>query len=125
MSSMGKNPKENTDNASIVLKYADGSNAVVNYFANGNKSYAKERIEAYNQGKTLIIDNWRTLRGYGTKGFSKMKTKLDKGHKNQFKLLSESVKTGIPIIHFDEIVNTTKATFAAIESLKTGKPVQI
>jgi len=125
MSSMGKNPKENTDNASIVLKYEDGSNAVVNYFANGNKSYSKERIEAYNQGKTLIIDNWRILRGYGTKGFSKMKTKLDKGHKSQFKLLSESVKTGIPIIPFDEIVNTTKATFAAIESLKTGKTVQI
>ena len=32
MNSMGENPDENTDNASILLKYANGSNAVLNYF---------------------------------------------------------------------------------------------
>jgi len=125
MNSMGKNPEENTDNASILLKYENGTNAVINYFANGNKSYSKERIEAYSQEKTLIIDNWRTLKGYGTKGFSKQKTKLDKGHKNEFKLLVESVKTGKPLIPFDEIVNTTKASFAAIQSLKEGKWIEV
>jgi len=121
MTSLGTNPAENTDNASILLKYENGTNAVINYFANGSKSYSKERIEAYSQEKTLVIDNWRTLRGYGTKGFSKMKTKLDKGHRNQFKLLVESIKAGQPIIPFNEIVNTTRASFAAIESLKTGQ----
>src|SRR5690606_37322579 len=59
MNSMGTNPQENTDNASILLKYGNGSNAVINYFANGSKAYSKERIEAYSQEKTLIIDNWR------------------------------------------------------------------
>lgn len=125
MNSMGVNPQENTDNASILLKYENGTNAVINYFANGSKSYSKERIEAYNQEKTLIIDNWRTLKGFGTKGFSKLKTKLDKGHKNQFRLMAESIKTGQPIIPFDEIVNTTKASFAAIQSLKEGRWVEI
>ena len=120
MNSMGTNPQENTDNASILLKYENGTNAVINYFANGSKAYSKERIEAYNQEKTLIIDNWRTLKGYGTKGFSKLKTRLDKGHKNQFKLLVESIKSGQPIIPFDEIINTTRASFAAIQSLKEG-----
>ncbi|MBW8330536.1 MAG: bi-domain-containing oxidoreductase [Prolixibacteraceae bacterium] len=125
MNSMGTNPEENTDNASILLKYENGTNAVINYFANGSKAYSKERIEAFNQEKTLIIDNWRVLSGYGTKGFSKMKTKLDKGHKEQFRLLVESVKTGKPIIPFDEIVNTTKASFAAIQSLKEGRWVEV
>ncbi|GET33758.1 oxidoreductase [Prolixibacter bellariivorans] len=125
MNSMGINPEENTDNASILLKYENGTNAVINYFANGSKAYSKERIEAYNQEKTLIIDNWRTLKGYGVKGFSKTKTKLDKGHKKQFKLLVESVKSGHPIIPFDEIVNTTKASFAAIQSLKEGRWIEI
>jgi predicted dehydrogenase/threonine dehydrogenase-like Zn-dependent dehydrogenase len=125
MNSMGTAPLENTDNASILLKYENGTNAVINYFANGSKAYSKERIEAFNQEKTLIIDNWRVLSGYGTKGFSKMKTKLDKGHKEQFRLLVESVKTGQPIIPFDEIVNTTKASFAAIQSLKEGRWVEI
>ncbi len=126
MSSMGTHIQENTDNASILLKYDNGTNAVINYFANGSKAYAKERIEAYNQEKTLILDNWRILRGYGTKGFSGKKTKLDKGHKNQFKLLVESIQNGgQPIIPFDEIVNTTKAGFAAIQSLKENRWIEI
>lgn len=121
MNSMGTNTEENTDNASIILKYENGSNAVINYFANGSKAYSKERIEAFAQGKTLIIDNWRVLRGYGAKGFSKQKTRLDKGHKNQFIQLVESIKTGEPIIPFDELVNTTRASFAAIQSLKENR----
>ncbi|MBN2612410.1 MAG: bi-domain-containing oxidoreductase [Bacteroidales bacterium] len=125
MNSMGINPAENTDNASIMLKFENGSNAVINYFANGSKAYAKERIEAYSQEKTLIVDNWRSLKGYGTKGFSKLKTRLDKGHKRQFKQLTESVQSGIPIIPFDEIVNVTSATLAAIQSLKEGRWIEI
>ena len=125
MNSLGINPQENTDNASIILRYENGTNAVINYFANGSKTYSKERIEAYNQEKTLIIDNWRTLKGYGVKGFSRIKTRLDKGHKNQFKMLVESIKRGKPIVPFDEVVNTTKASFAAIQSLKEGKWIEV
>ncbi|WP_206611084.1 bi-domain-containing oxidoreductase [Mariniphaga sediminis] len=125
MNSMGINPEENTDNASILLKYENGSNAVINYFANGSKAYSKERIEAFAQEKTLIIDNWRTLKAYGIKGFSKQKTRLDKGHKNQFKQLVESVKSGVPIIPFDEVINTTQASFAAIQSLKEGRWIEV
>jgi len=54
-----------------------------------------------------------------------MKTKLDKGHKNEFKLLVESIKTGKPLIPFDEIINTTRASFAAIQSLKEGRWVMV
>jgi predicted dehydrogenase/threonine dehydrogenase-like Zn-dependent dehydrogenase len=125
MNSMGTDPSENTDNASILLKYENGSNAVINYFANGSKAYSKERIEAYCQGKTLIIDNWRILKGHGTNGFSKMKTRLDKGHKEQFRLLVGSVKSGKPIIPFEEIVNTTHSTIAALESLKKRRWIEI
>jgi predicted dehydrogenase/threonine dehydrogenase-like Zn-dependent dehydrogenase len=126
MNSMGTQSQENTDNASILLKYDNGTNAVINYFANGSKAYSKERIEAYNQEKILILDNWRILRGYGIKGFSRMKTKIDKGHKSQFRLLVESIqKGGQPIIPFDEIVNTTKASFAAIKSLKENRWIEV
>ena len=121
MTSMGVNPSENTDNASILLKYENGTNAVINYFANGSKSYPKERIELFSQEKTLVIDNWRLLTGYGVKGFKKAKSRLDKGHKNQFKSFVDSIPAGNPSIPFDEIVNTTRASFAAIESLKTGQ----
>jgi len=126
MNSMGKNPEFNTDNASILLKYENGSNAVINYFSNGNKSYSKERLEVYSQQKTLVLDNWRILKGYGFKGFSKVKSAQDKGHYNQFlELINQQKNGGDPIINFDEIVNTTKASFAAIDSLKKGEWILI
>ncbi len=126
MNAMGTSPQENSDNASILLKYANGSTAVINYFSNGSKSYAKERIEVFSQERTLVIDNWRKLTGFGFKGFSKETIKQDKGHFNQFKELIEQQQKGKePIIPFNELVNTTRSSFAAIESLKQNSWVRI
>ncbi|GAA0881353.1 bi-domain-containing oxidoreductase [Algoriphagus jejuensis] len=126
MNAMGVNPEENTDNATILLKYENGTNGVINYFANGSKSYSKERVEVYHQERTLIMDNWRKLNGFGFKNFSSASSSQDKGHQNQFNLLVDSIqKGGNPIIPMDELVNTTKASFAAIESLKTGAWVSV
>ena len=126
MNAMDINPQANTDNASILLQYENGSTGVINYFANGSKSYSKERIEVYSQERTLITDNFRLTEGYGTKGFSKLKTNVDKGHNAQFKLLVGRIKDGGgPLIPMDELVNTTLASFAAIESLMKREWVSI
>ena len=126
MNAMGKNPAEDTDNATILLKYLNGSSAVINYFANGSKSYSKERVEVYSQERTMVMDNWRKVQFYGFKGASNSSRKQDKGHFNQFeKLIVQHKKGGEPIIPFDSIVNTTKASFAAITSLKEGKWISI
>lgn len=119
MNAMGTTPTETTDNASILLRYENGSTGVINYFSNGHKSYSKERIEVYSQERTLILDNFRTLEGFGFKGFSSLKTKQDKGHKAQFQALIQRIQAGgKPLIPLDEIINTTKASFAAIKSIK-------
>lgn len=121
MNAMGVSPQENTDNATLLLKYENGTNAVINYFANGSKAYSKERIEVFHQERTLILDNWRRLKGFGFKNLSSASSSQDKGHQNQFNKLIESIQSGgNPIISMDELVNTTKASIAAIESLKTG-----
>jgi len=126
MNAMGVNPQANTDNASILLEYENGSTGVINYFSNGSKAYSKERIEVYSQERTLITDNFRVTTGYGFKNFSTLKTEIDKGHKAQFKLLTEKIKTGgAPLIPFDEIVNTTLASFAAVESLISRQWVNV
>jgi predicted dehydrogenase/threonine dehydrogenase-like Zn-dependent dehydrogenase len=126
MSALGENPSENTDNAIITLKFENGSQGVINYFSNGSKSYSKERIEVFSQGRNLVIDNFRITKGYGFNGFSSYKTSLDKGHVNQFKSLIERVKTGgESIIPFDEIINVTKTSFAAIQSLKEGNWIKV
>jgi predicted dehydrogenase/threonine dehydrogenase-like Zn-dependent dehydrogenase len=126
MNSLGIQPMENTDNATILLKYENGTNGVINYFANGSKAYSKERIEVFHQEKTLVLDNWRKLTGFGFKSFSSASSQQDKGHQNQFNLLLKSLENGgDAILPFDEIINTAKASFAAIESLKTGAWIEI
>ena len=122
MNAMGVNPEENTDNASILLKYENGSNAVINYFSNGSKAYSKERIEVYSEGRTLVMDNWRTLKGFGFNGFKSLKLGQNKGHFNQFnELLMQQKNGGNSIIPFSELINTSRASFGVIESIKESK----
>ena len=127
MNAMGENPKENTDNASILLELENGSTGVINYFSNGAKSYSKERLEVYSQDRTLIMDNFIKTTGYGFKGFKTLKTGLDKGHKNQFSRLVTKANEGegVALIPYEELINVTKASFAAIESLKSNSWVEV
>ena len=126
MNAMGVNSEENTDNASILLKMENGSTGVINYFSNGSKAYSKERVEVFSQERTLIMDNFRKTEAFGVKGLKKMKTAMDKGHKNQFHRLVKAVQEGgDALIPFDSIINTTKASFAAIESLKEHNWIEI
>jgi len=126
MNAMGTNPELNTDNASILLKMENGSTGVINYFANGSKAYSKERIEVYSQERTFIIDNFRITKAYGVRGFNKLKTSIDKGHVNQFNQLIKAIQNGHDtLIPFDSIVNTTRASFAAIQSLKENRWVEV
>ncbi len=126
MNAMGRNPEVNTDNAVITLKMKNGSQGVVNYFSNGHKSYPKERVEVYSRGRTLVIDNFRKMTVHGFSGVKGMSGNQDKGHRRQFEEYLKRIKAGgPPLIPFEEIVNTTRATFAALESLKTGAVVTV
>lgn len=126
MNALGQAPEENTDNASILVRLANGSNAVINYFSNGSKAYAKERIEIFAQERTFIIDNWKETKGHGANNFKTIKSSIDKGHKAQFQKLIESVKQGKPsLIPFESIVNTTRASFACLQSLKENGWIKI
>ena len=118
MNSMGSQDIS-TDNASLLLKFENGANASLNYFANGAKSYSKERVEVYFNNSTIILDNFISTKGYNINKFSNYKSKIDKGHEEQFKLYVNSIKNNLsPIISFEEIINVSLASIAATESLK-------
>ena len=106
------------DKMSVVLGFADGSIGTLNYFANGHKSFPKEILEVFCDEKVLKLNNFKELRGYGWKNFSKMNLwSQDKGHKNQFKCFINSITHGCePLITFAEIENVTLASFAAFDS---------
>lgn len=125
MNAMGTDPDAGSDNASILLKYKNGTNGVINYFANGHKSYSKERVEVYSQGRTMIMDNFRKSMYYGFKS-SGMSKSQDKGHYNQFKLLIDNLKKdGSPTIPFEQVINTSRAAIAAVESLQKGSWINV
>ena len=115
----GNNINLGTDNVSIILKHFDGTNSTIHYFSNGSKKYSKERVEVYNQGRTWVIDNYRLSSGYDVKNFNRLKTKIDKGHNNQFIDFFKLIKQGgLPLIPLKEIYNVSKTSFSIIKSMK-------
>ncbi|MDO1446015.1 bi-domain-containing oxidoreductase [Rhodocytophaga aerolata] len=125
-SALGNHPTQNSDNVSVIVRCKNGSQCVINYFSNGHKAYSKERIEIYSMGRVLILDNFRKLEGYGFKGFSSMSGKQNKGHAQQFEAYYSFIqKGGEPIIPFSQIINSTKATFAAIQAFTSGQRIEV
>ena len=101
------------DTITLQLSFADGSIGTVHYFANGSKSFPKERLEVFASGGVLQLDNFRKLTGYGWPGFSKMNLwRQDKGQK-AWKAFLDSVQQGGPApISFEELV---ESSWVAIE----------
>jgi len=103
------------DTVTITLAYEDGSTAAVHYFANGSKSFPKERVEVFCGGRILQLDNFRKLKAYGWPGFRGMKLwRQDKGNGACVKAFVEAIRGGAPSpIPFDELMEVAETTFAA------------
>lgn len=116
----------NSDNVSVLLRLANGSVGTVHYFSNGHSNYPKERIEVHSLGRTMVLDDYRVLRGYGFEGFHEMKTDAGKGHQEQFDRLFECISMGKePIMPLEDIWNSSWATLAARDSMSTGSWVKV
>ena len=113
------------DNVSIILNYKNGSTATITYFAYGDNSMPKESIEAFSNGISLHLNDFRELIKYQGKTTKEKNSNQDKGFINEFKAFKESVKTGKSAIDFKSICNTTKTTFKILESLKTKSLISI
>ena len=102
-----------SDNKSITLKYADGSVACIDYFANGSKELAKEYMEVHFDGKTIVLDDYKTLKGYGVK-IAEIKDELSqKGQYEELEVLYEVLKGNKKewAIELWDMIQTTEATF--------------
>ena len=122
---VGDGPAVRDDKMSIVLGFADGSVGTVNYFANGSKSYPKETLEVFGDGRVLKVENFRVTRGYGFARFKKFKTlRQDKGHKNEVVSFIDRINTGgKPLIPFNQLANVALASFAATASAKENQTI--
>lgn len=115
---VGKGPAVRDDKMSILLEFADGSVGTVNYFANGSKSYPKETLEIFSDGRVLLLENFRVTHGFGFRGFKRFKTsRQDKGHAAELAQFVRRVEQGgAPLIPFAQLKNVTLASFAALKS---------
>lgn len=115
------------DTFTLTLAFEDGSIGTLHYFANGSRSFPKERLEAFFDGQVLRLDNFRVLRGYGTRGFRRLRTwRQDKGHDALVAAFLRAVEDGgRPVVPFEELEHVARVAFAAVTSARTGAPVAL
>jgi len=143
---VGGNGPVREDKMSILLGFADGSVGTVHYFANGSKSYPKETLEVFSDGRVIRMENFRVTTGFGFKGFRSFRTwRQDKGHQAEIAAFVKAVALGqaqdargnkgngnnpvfsesYTLIPFEQIVNVTRASFAAVAAARTGKVLEV
>jgi len=114
------------DNLVVSISFADGSAGTIHYLASGANAVEKEYLEVFAESKTARMWNFKKLecavgRKKSTSSFSG-----DKGHAAEMKAVLQGLESGLgsPLtIH--SLAATSRVTFAALESLKTGSAVKI
>jgi len=115
------------DTLSVIVKLSDGSVGNINYFANGDRSFPKERIEVYGGGRTAVLDDFRTLETWRD-GKRKATKRLaqDKGYDQELSAFIEAVRTGSQApVAWRSVVLTTLATLRIEDALRSGKPEKV
>ena len=110
------NGKYREDNVSMTFTFPDGSIGVVDYLANGDKSFPKERVEVFCGGKIAVLDDFRALELVENGNRKTIKGAQDKGWKNERIAFAKSIREGRrPPIAYQQLIGVTKASFAAGE----------
>jgi len=82
------------DNFVATLKYADGSVCTLTYSALGDKTYPKEQMEVFVDGKVLVMNDYKSVEVYGAKYNGWYSTAVKKGQLEEFEALAVSLQSG-------------------------------
>jgi len=122
------NGKYRRDNIQMTFSFTDGSIGTVTYLANGEKSYPKERVEIFGDGKIAVLDDFRRLElvGSGRRQVITSRLRQDKGHQASWENFVQAVKSGgPPPIPYEQLIAGTTASFAAVESVASDAEIII
>ena len=120
--------KYHEDVVNMTFTFPDQSIGVVSYLANGDRSFPKEHLEVFCNGRVAVLDDFHSLEMVcdGRRRVLRSRIRQDKGHVNEWLAFIQAIREGgEPPIPYEQIVGVTKATFAAVESIRTGATIII
>jgi predicted dehydrogenase len=98
-----------TNNAQVALRFADGSVGSIDYFEVAGPELAKEQLELFGGGAHELLSDLR-----------------DKGQAEMVRQFVGALTTGGPLpIRWGELMASTRASLAVIESLQTGQAIAL
>jgi predicted dehydrogenase/threonine dehydrogenase-like Zn-dependent dehydrogenase len=116
------------DNAIMSFSFPDGSIGSVIYLANGDKAFPKERLEVFSGGRVAVLDDFRSLElvTNGKRQVYRSRLRQDKGHRAEWAAFSQAIISGgTAPIPYDQIFSVTRASFAALESIRRRQSILV
>jgi len=95
-----------TDNFCAQIRFDDGSLCSLFYSALGHSQVSKEYMEVFFDSKTIIMDNYKSLHGFGLPPwFDEVASWADEGHKALIDLFFDALKRDVfvPPISFSRL----------------------
>ena len=106
---------------SISLEFPDASLATIVYSDGGASGLPKERIEAHARGRSAILDDFKSVElRNGSKRRRIASRTQDKGHRNQFVRLRETLQGTASIPTLDPL-QSMATVLAALDAASTGQ----
>ncbi|HKC66069.1 MAG TPA: hypothetical protein VKB86_20665, partial [Pyrinomonadaceae bacterium] len=102
-------------------------NGSIAYLAKGDKSLSKERVEIFCEGKSFVLDDFRSAAMYRNgKEESTRLRQQDKGQADETRAVCAIVLEGKQApIALEDLAATTRATFRIRDSLRTGQVMSV
>lgn len=82
------------DNFVANIKYSDGSVCTLTYTALGDKSYPKERMEIFADGKVIVMDDYKAVTVHGGKYKGWADKTAQKGQLQELQVLADTLLRG-------------------------------
>ena len=105
------------------LRMSDGSLCSLLYTSQGHPIVGKERIELFFDGKTIILDDFITLQGYGLPlAFNRHVSVADRGHQHLFEAFFAALHHSIYVspISYERIIVATRISIIAAHLARQG-----
>ena len=118
--------KYREDNVSMTFTFPDGSIGVVDYLANGDKSFPKERVEVFCGGQIAVLNDFVSLQTVKDGKKKEVKGAQNKGWVDEWKVFAKCIREGSePPIPYEQLIGVTRSTFAVVKSLRKKEAIEI